>query len=228
MDFEEVELWGDALLLKIHAITGWVLPEKTILTVFQDQFRKKLAESYSHCNPDEIEYAFRNEGTAIKDWGKQMNLSLIDEVMIPYLSRRFELSRLEEHKSKPIAQIENKEDMSTEAMSLWFDDISEKVRTGNIIVEFIPISIYDWMDANGNIPLTKEQKWDYIKRARNYRIGKIREALDKEDSAENRFLLSEFNRMDANKRFEGSEASTIKMLSKQMIVFELILAKQHC
>ena len=71
MKAQDLEIWVDALLLKIHAITGWTIPEKKILTVLVDQFRKKILESYPNCNPDEIEYAFRQTGTtAVKGLGK--------------------------------------------------------------------------------------------------------------------------------------------------------------
>lgn len=91
-------LWADALILKIHVITGWVIPEKDLMNVLTDQFQKKLIEDYSHLNVDEIEYAFRKSGTTIKDWGKAMNLALIDEVLIPYTNQRLSISADEERK----------------------------------------------------------------------------------------------------------------------------------
>lgn len=98
-------IWSKALLLKIHVITGWTIPESELLTILIDQFSKKLTENYGHLNVDEIEFAFRRSGTIIQDWGKAMNLSLIDEVLIPYSNERFVLSAQEERqKSKPPEQ----------------------------------------------------------------------------------------------------------------------------
>ena len=89
MDPEQLVLHAQALLLKIHVITGWRIPEnETLLTVLQDQFYKKLIEDYANVNVQEIEYAFRRFGTAIKDWGKDVNLNLIDTVMVQYLAER--------------------------------------------------------------------------------------------------------------------------------------------
>lgn len=98
----QISLWSKSLLLKIHVITGWVIPDAELLNILVDQFLKKLVENYSNMNPEEIEYAFRKEGTTKPDWGKQMNLALIDDVLIPYLNNRFNLSRDEELKSKSI------------------------------------------------------------------------------------------------------------------------------
>lgn len=102
MSKEEVERWGMALLVKIHVITGWTIPAAELLNILVDQFQKKMVESYPSMNVEEIEYAFRNNGTVVKDWGKAMNLALIDEVLIPYLEERKRLSHeLEERKVPP-------------------------------------------------------------------------------------------------------------------------------
>jgi len=102
MTEQEVLMWGKTLLLKIHVITGWTIPDSDLLVILVDQFQKKLVESYPDMNVDEIEYAFRQSGTTVRDWGKAMNLSLIDEVLIPYLGERKILSHtLEERKQPP-------------------------------------------------------------------------------------------------------------------------------
>lgn len=93
--------WTKALLIKIHVITGWVIPDNELLNVLIDQFQKKLNEDYPDMNPDEIEYAFRQYGTQTEDWGKGMNLNLIDKILIPYRNERFEVSLKEEAKTLP-------------------------------------------------------------------------------------------------------------------------------
>lgn len=85
-----------SLLLKIHVITGWVLPTAELMNILIDQFSKKVVENYSELNPDEIEFAFRNKGTMLKDWGKEINLNLIDEILSAYISERFDISKSEE------------------------------------------------------------------------------------------------------------------------------------
>lgn len=220
---EDLDLWADSLLLKINSITGWVLPEDAGLTIITDQFRKKLIESYANCNPDEIEYAFRNYGTAVKDWGKQMNLSLIDEVMIPYLERRMELSRLEEQKAKPISQIEYKEDMSKEAMLDWFNTTAKKIKEGNLKVEFVPLSLYEWMDANGSITATKEEKYVYLQRAMEYRLGTLRDECQIYDTPNNRWRLDNFLKSKERGYFEGEEINNLKSLAKKILFFETVL-----
>lgn len=94
---EDLFLHTQALLMKIHVITGWKVPENdALLNILQDQFIQKLKEDYGDVNTKEIEYAFRKFGTTVKDWGKEMNLNLIDTVMIPYMKHRSEMSHVEE------------------------------------------------------------------------------------------------------------------------------------
>ena len=101
MDANEIALSVKQLLIKISIITGWKLYDDAMeQRILEQQLMLKLNESYANTNPAEIEYAFRN--SFVKDWGKAINLSLIDEVMQQYLSQRAEASRLEEQvMSKP-------------------------------------------------------------------------------------------------------------------------------
>lgn len=77
-------------------ITGWSIPGDELMTILVDQFVKHLSEKYVNLNIDEVEYAFRQYGTTTKDWGKSMNLNLVDAILIPYTNNRFLLSQDEE------------------------------------------------------------------------------------------------------------------------------------
>lgn len=122
--------------------------------------------------------------------------------------------------------IENREDLTMEGMTKWFDEVSAKIKSGSLIVELVPPMLYDWMDKNGNISKTGPEKWEYLNRAVNYRQSKLKEAVDNADTATNRHNLSEFMRMKAAGCFEGSEITYLKNLAKQMILFETILSQQ--
>lgn len=112
MDSGETGRWSKALLLKIHVITGWVIPGNELMNILVDQFEKKLIETYGSLNPDEIEYAFRTTGTTVEDWGKSMNLNLLDKVLLPYLQNRIALSEVEEKQAtKPESKIYTDEEL---------------------------------------------------------------------------------------------------------------------
>jgi len=96
MSDTEVSLWSKALLIKIHVITGWVIPDsESMMNILVEQFEKHLAESFGMLNTEEIEYAFRSLGTTIEDWGKNMNLNLTDKVLLKYVEKRFNASEAE-------------------------------------------------------------------------------------------------------------------------------------
>lgn len=114
MTEKERRLAGFSLLAKINVITGWSFPvEDTLQDVLHKQFVKVLEEKYSNCNEDEVDYAFRNY--PVKDWGKNINLNLIDEVMTPYLDKRYESSLVEQQvKEKPTQKIYTDEEILNE------------------------------------------------------------------------------------------------------------------
>lgn len=152
MSEADVNKWAKALLIKIHVITGWVIPESAeFLNILIDQFQKKLVEDYPELNPDEIEYAFRSKGTVVEDWGKAMNLNLLDKVLIPYRNERFLLSRMEEQVKPPPPMLP--------APEVSDEDFIESVKAvfkihGNY--KLIPELAYKILETEMN--LTKEKK----------------------------------------------------------------------
>lgn len=217
---EDLELWADALMLKIHAITGWVVPEDTLFTVFTDQLQKKMIESYATVNPDELEYAFRLSGTTVKDWGKTMNLSLFDEVMMPYLAKRTELSKVEEQKA--VAAPAAKEDTGDSAMKDWAKTVKAQVAAPDYDINFVPLMIYEWMEREAIIQPSKEQKKDFLQRAINYHQGELAKASD--DMKDNTAMgkLTAFMRMKEQKLFTGDMAEDLRKLAKKMLLADFL------
>lgn len=144
----DLRLVAQTLLLKIHVITGWVIPGKELMDILIEQFEKKMVEAYPTVNPHEMEYAFRNND-GVKDWGKNMNLNLIDEVMTPYMERRRFLSRMEESKSYSLDALP--------PIQTTDQEFIESVRTiYNQHKDFkrIPVLVYKSLNLN----LSNEQK----------------------------------------------------------------------
>lgn len=125
--------------------------------------------------------------------------------------------------SKPIPQIENKEDMSHASMTDWFNDVAKKIRAGEMLLEFVPPMLYEFMDDNGNINKTAKEKHEYLARAVEYRYGKLLEAVQKEDNATNRYTLNSFSKMRDEMCFVGDEITKVKTLAKQIILFESVI-----
>lgn len=219
MDFVRQKRHTMALLVKISVITGWSNPEDEIVrNVLIDQFRKLLMEKYPTCNPYEVEYAFRQFGTTVKDWGKQMNLALIDEVMIPYLNQRSEISKLEEAHKVARLQYKPMGGTSDEDMEQWLQDTKDQ----NLSVQFLPVMLYDWLEKKGRIAPIKKEKWEYMQMAIAYRQSKLSEAFTDQMNMENRNALSEFMKMKESGEYEPEEAEKLRSLAKKMILYNYL------
>ena len=96
----------NVLLVKISVITGWSVPSAEIKQILIDQWNKLITDRYSFLNPVEMESAFREFGTRVPDYGKEMNLSLFAGVLDLYTSKRQEAERSASHKSEKVLKID--------------------------------------------------------------------------------------------------------------------------
>ena len=149
MNDRELELSCAGLLFRIAIITGWKMyDDEHDQNILHEQFMLKLKESYSNVNATEIEYAFRN--SFVKDWGKSLNLALIDEVMQPYLSQRSEASRLEEQVMiKPKQITDSVEKFSDDEMIEFYSTrFLDKTLFSYQNIMLLPFELYDKMGIN--------------------------------------------------------------------------------
>lgn len=209
MSPEEIEMSAYQLLLKIHVIVGWTIPLGEMMDVLVDQFQKKLTESYSNVNPEEIEYAFRNRGLDVKDWGKALNLTLIDEVMIPYLTTRRDLSAVEESLSNKPA-IAEKKDLTEEEWHEWLLDMK------SYNLELLPIEVYEYLirkdeEGNAKLILTPKDKFEFIDKAIPTYTNYLNKAGDLKE-------LNDFVAQKQKGEITGKHRDALISLSKKMIV----------
>lgn len=217
MDEKERELAAHQLLLKIHAIRGWTIPVSELMDVLVSEFAKKLVESYENVNEDEVMYAFRNTSLDVKDWGKAMNLSLIDEVMQPYLERRFDISKVEEQ----IKPEEVHRELTDEEMAEWLMEWKAK---DEINIELIPIMLYDFMDRKEIIKLTKKRKWHYTELATQQIKSQLFQETSLAKTNEPYIEYNKFLNMEQN-GFTGEYKGRILNRAKRLIVFDYLKDK---
>lgn len=208
------------LLLKVSVITGWQIPDAELKKILIEQFCRKMVEAYPTVNPDEVEYAFRNRDVEIKDWGKYFSITLLDEVLQPYIIRRQEVSRIEEQiKSKPL-QIEHKEDMSDSAMQDWIDSWIANFQKINI--QLIPILFYDWLAKTKSLILDKNKKFEYLQKA-----SEMRQTILAENATDliSEKKLADFSKMKASGCITGFEIEMVKDLAKKISVYDYLKNK---
>lgn len=216
---------SDALLVKINTITGWVIPSGHLTDVLVDQFNKKFFESYPTVNPDEVEYAFRSAGTTVKDWGREMNLSLIDQVMIPYMEKRFEVSKIEDQEKTKLMLNSTATETTDEDMIYLWESTAQLVMKAGYPVDLVPSkpSLYDWAEKNGNIDITPEKKRDFFERACLSRHSMLSIAYEKNPhSLETKRELTEFNGMRERRAFAKPEMDRLQELAKKMVVYDMM------
>lgn len=143
------------IILKIYIITGWAIPNNELKNILVDQLSKKIKESYANVNEQEVEFAFRSNLT-VKDWGKSMNLVLIDQVLSEYLERRSDVSRMEEHyriqaKQLPPALVDDLTDED-------FIEANRAVYKLTNSYGLLSTKVYDILVAQGKMNLTDEEK----------------------------------------------------------------------
>lgn len=163
MDARSLLKHSKALLLRIHVITGWTLPSDEFLGILIDQFQKKLLESYPNVNTDEIEAAFRKNSSSVKDWGRSFNLGLLDQVIVPYLDERYELSKLEEKMQKEITHLPVPQITEQEIVDIAWDVWNV---TGRL--DYISESAYEVLVKNSLIVLSIEEKHQLMSAANVY------------------------------------------------------------
>ena len=218
MSEDERKLAAHSVILKISAITGWTIPASDqILDILVDQFEKKLNESYRNVNAEEIEYAFRNRGIETKDWGKALNLTLIDEIMVPYLETRFELSRLEESRNKPL-MIENKTKVSDDEINEWLQDWIKKDRYD---LELLPLPFYDHLVRTEKITLSAKEKWEYTEKATTAIKVTMQQDMDICKTNNAYIAFRNFERME-KEGFEGELKGRILNRAKRLIIRDYI------
>ena len=222
MSDDERKLSAYQVLLKIHAITGWTIPASQLMDILVEQFELKLSESYSNVNSDEMEYAFRNRGGDVKDWGKAMNLSLIDEIMLPYLETRLELSKVEESLKKPL-MIEVSRELSDEEIAEWICDwkIMEKIN-----IELIPLMFYDFLTSKAILSLTNAQKWEYAAKATQNVKSMLQEAIGA-CKTNNAYLAYDKFKRQETEGFDKEFAGKIKNRAKRLIVYDYLKTESN-
>ena len=101
MDENSLAMAANMAVYKISVITGWSIPsDATYQDALIAELINKFRESYSDMTAAELLYAFRNHASAVEDYGKALNLQLMDKVVAAYKIARQKVSAIEETQYK--------------------------------------------------------------------------------------------------------------------------------
>lgn len=178
------------LSLKISVITGWQVPNnEEYVTILDDQLYKKAVDEWAAINFDELEYAIRTYGTGIKDWGKLLNLALIDECVTQYMDERVRLSEIEERlrvnesryeTDQQTGQRSRLKELIDSAPVDWSEEwknIVNKAKNNQISEAVIIVPIYDWLFRMKMVTIPGPDRWEIVEQCRLQFIAEMEEAL---------------------------------------------------
>lgn len=168
------------LLVRINAVTGWRLPDDIQLAqVLTSEFTEYLHTNAGDMNSKEVISAVRNNGLTIIEWGKSMNLSFIDQCILPYKSQRAELSKVEEQAA--IDQKQAKTDTLPVGAVDWsneWNNVLYAAKIGQMSNCWIVTDLYEWLIRTGKMEdPTKEDKWDVVRQVAKTYLKEIQDAL---------------------------------------------------
>lgn len=95
MSKDESMVAAGSLLAVIKLITGWNIPTGNGLGMLQSLLASTLQKEYISLTVKEVEIAFRRHASKVQNYGKDLSLSLFNEVMEQYFGERNEAVRIE-------------------------------------------------------------------------------------------------------------------------------------
>lgn len=220
IDILDIPLVTTTLLAQICTITGWLMPEnKFAQQALKKEFQCYCLEVADDMTPDEIRYAMRHYALGIKDWGKAVNLQMINEPLIEYRNARSEFSEMEGKN-----EVSNVKQHKLSEPFDWHDTI-EKLKSGDITGPFeqmVPYAaIYDWAERTGLFRPTNAEKWEFMEWARIEYMNEVKIKRESLTATVDERQLHERLRVDSWKK-DKIALSSIQYRAKALAIKKYI------
>lgn len=124
-------------------------------------------------------------------------------------------------KTEPAELPAPKESLSDQTMEEWLAETKRRVNAGECRMSFIPLPLYEWLKGKGRIKM-QVAKIVYATRAAEWRQGELNEAVNQNNSHDNRQALTDFLMMKANGEIGGKEVGIVESIAKKMILFDML------
>lgn len=125
---------------------------------------------------------------------------------------------------EPVKTEKENPEISDEEMDKFWNDTEALIKKGGQL-EIIPSMLYDWMDKNGNILISKEEKRGFFEGAVMHMNGILAKEYEKNPSnLEIKERLVLFNRMRETKCYSEKEVKILQDISKKMVVYKMMKA----
>jgi hypothetical protein len=146
MSKDQAETASKLILAMIKTLTGWSIPTGAALDLLKSLLASTLQKEYGSLTVKEIEIAFTRHSSKIKDYAKDINISLFNQVMDLYFMDRNEAVRIESdvYLKDVEAKVKSEEDVKNIARAS-VEESFEDYKTGKFdpIRSNISASLYD-------------------------------------------------------------------------------------
>ena len=115
-----------------------------------------------------------------------------------------------------------KENLNDITMQSWWDDVSEKVRTGGLPYFSIAPMLYEWREKRGDIKKSGLLKRNFLKKAVDVGISELTEKYKTDQNVETKKELEDFNRMKSFSIVEAYYVNKVIVVAKQLMVYEMM------
>lgn len=198
------------------------MPDELSKGILKEFIRKK----YPNNTTEEVKLAFEMAITARFD----VDPCCYEDFSCIYFAKIMEAYRgwakLEHkfvHQPTPKMMIEHKEDLSDVAMTDWLASLMKDVAAKpDYPVEFMPVTLYDWLDKNGYVQKTTPQKREYMDKAIILRAKVLVANARENPNAQNVKRRDHFLSLQANGRFWGEDLEDVKSLAKRILLLDMI------
>lgn len=217
----DVVLMFNSIISTAYTRAGYKMPDEATLALYADEFYSSLIEKFPRVTIPEVKEALK-EGV-YGEYGEftGLNPKTFIQFIKGYLFSKDRAEAIKQFESKRQylkAQIELSPEQKEQFNKDFINDQYNDFRSGKLIADFIPSFLYEFLEQQGKIKLTIDEKRKIKDRAQSY-----------------------FKRLKTSKRYKGNARSigdelaayvqgrdedlTIKNISKQFAVFDFFEAQ---
>lgn len=168
MQEAEILVMAKALLYRICQSTGWNFPnDERAVKILVNEFRLYLKESCLDLNHEEVAYAIRKYGVDLQDWGRNVNLSLINQAVHAYRQARYVIGNLVKQYQKDVNKPQ--ESLEMQKVADWseaWEEVKEAAKNGYLKSKIVPVPVYDWLVNKGELVLSVEEKKELMQQVK--------------------------------------------------------------
>lgn len=87
-------------------------------------------------------------------------------------------------------------------------------------IEFVPEELYGWLVEDGKLSFTKEEKWEYVKKAIDRKIIYLEDQISEKSTTERLWELEKYKKMSLEGILRSEFKDEMYSLAKKIMVYD--------